>query len=323
MKCERLQTLQNKIKSGIYYEKLVNNPIPHHSRGIPELIFFAEKKGTIPIYTIVTPVFEHGFCIDHYLSAIANCASIPFDWILIDDASTDDSIKIITDFMRNNYIPLACDIMIIHNSAPIFETACDNILFSLSRSEIIIEIQADIFIKQVFFDRILIKASMNGINPSAVSGRCCHPLGWLASRTGEHENFPSVGFGLTGIRIDTPDVIKDQIGRLYCAETVNRGPWLVKSSDLERHGYLDEKNYFLDNSDHDFHLRLFRSQTRLPVYSPILIESPLAFGASRRQRSGLNEAIYNLNRREKIGSKLFLDFLENYIPYQASIEIPW
>ena len=63
---------------------------------------------------------------------------------------------------------------------------------------------------------------------------------------------------------------------MYRCETVNRGPWLLLKSDLERHGYLDERHFFQGNDDHDYHRRLFDAEGRRPLYVPLSLHAPLA-----------------------------------------------
>ena len=91
--------------------------------------------------------------------------------------------------------------------------------------------------------------------------------------------------------------------------TVPRGPWAVRKSDLERIGYLDERFFFLGNDDHDYHRRLYEATGRRPVYVPMSIDSPLARGANRQPRSGLNRTVFEMLKREKRGSPAFRRFL--------------
>jgi hypothetical protein len=127
-------------------------------------------------------------------------------------------------------------------------------------------------------------------------------LPWMFGRTRD-------AIGLYGRRIDTPDVIDDIRGRLYRCETVNRGPWLVFKSDLERHGYLDERHFFLGNDDHDYHRRIFEASGRRPVYLPMRLDSPPSLGARRRPRTGINRQVFRALSAEKRGSPEFHRFL--------------
>ncbi len=101
---------------------------------------------------------------------------------------------------------------------------------------------------------------------------------------------------------------------MYRCETVNRGPWLVFKTDLERHGYLDERHFFLGNDDHDYHRRLFDAEQRRPVYVPLSLHAPLALGAYRRKRSGVNRDVFMALHAEKRGSPAFHRFLNRLGP---------
>ena len=83
-------------------------------------------------------------------------------------------------------------------------------------------------------------------------------------------------------------------GKVYRCETVNRGPWALLKTDLDRHGYLDEQYFFLGNDDHDYHRRLFETEGRRPLYVPTSIYSPRRLGASRRARTGDNRTIFDM-----------------------------
>ena len=92
---------------------------------------------------------------------------------------------------------------------------------------------------------------------------------------------------------------------------MNRGPWVLLKSDLERHGYLDERHFFQGNDDHDYHRRVFEADGRRPLYVPIALYAPLALGAVRRTRTGLNREIFAALKAEKRGSPEFHRFLES------------
>ena len=115
--------------------------------------------------------------------------------------------------------------------------------------------------------------------------------------------------GLCGRSIETPERIDAIKGRAYRCETVNRGPWLLLKSDLERHGYLDERFFFLGNDDHDYHRRLFDAEGRRPIYVPMSLYSPLHLGAARRRRRGVNREVFEMLSAERRGSPAFREFL--------------
>ena len=216
-------------------------------------------------------------------------------------------------FFESRPSPLVARATIVRNPVPVYETACDNLGFTLAETEVVVEVQADIQIREQAFDALMLR----GCGPSrasAVSGRCGHTFrsleraGPLRSlfRRAAHESI-----GLCGKTIETPHVIDRLKGRIYRCETVNRGPWLVFKSDLERHGYLDERHFFLGNDDHDYHRRLFDAEQRRPIYVPLSLHAPLALGAFRRPRTGVNRDVFRMLKAEKRGSPDFHRFLRS------------
>ena len=91
--------------------------------------------------------------------------------------------------------------------------------------------------------------------------------------------------------------------------------------DLERHGYLDERHFFLGNDDHDFHRRLFQAEGRRPLRANSL-HAPLA--REPRRRTGVNRLSHNVLRAEKRGSPAFHGFLDSSTFVRArSNQLAW
>jgi hypothetical protein len=208
--------------------------------------------------------------------------------------------------------------MVLRNTVPIYETACDNLGFSLARTAISVELQADIQIREPGFDALFLRAAAAiDPRPSAVSGRCGHTFRWLKRRSFLGAVFHQASresVGLCGRAIESPERADALKGHVFRCETVNRGPWLVFTRDLERHGFLDERHFFLGNDDHDYHRRLFQTEGRFPVYVPISLSAPLAHGAARRERTGLNRTVFEVLSTEKRGSPDFHAFLASLGP---------
>lgn len=298
--------------SGEYFSRLVNQPAPHRLRKAPELVYHATLNALVPRFTVVMPAFNHADNIQNSLNATAAAASLPFDCIVVDDGSEDGTVERAEAFFDSRRSRLLAGATILRNPVPVYETACDNLGFTLADTEIVIEVQADIENREPAFDALFLRALSTSPSPSAISGRCGHTFRSLGSRArlGSWFRRRSRDFvGLCGKTIDTPEAVNALKGRVYRCETVNRGPWLLRKSDLQRHGYLDERHFFLGNDDHDFHRRLFEAEGRRPLYVPISLYSPLALGAQRRSRTGLNREVFNLLKAQKRGSPAFHRFL--------------
>ena len=299
--------------SGDYFSRLINQPAPHPLRQAPVLVYHATLTAAEPQFTVVMPTFNHESNIHDSLDGAATAASLPFDCIVVDDGSDDGTVERARSFFESHRPRLVNRATIIRNPVPAFETACDNLGFTLAQTEIIVEVQADIQIRETAFDVLFLRARTISTPPSAISGRCGHTFRLLGAglpfrslwRRGASESI-----GLCGKAIGTPELIQPIKGQVYRCETVNRGPWLVLKSDLERHGYLDERHFFLGNDDHDYHRRLFDAEGRRPIYVPLSLRAPLALGAMRRQRTGINREVFNALHAEKRGSPAFHRFLD-------------
>jgi glycosyltransferase involved in cell wall biosynthesis len=319
-----IDALLRRYESGEYFLRLINHPEPHRLRQAPVLVYYATLNAVEPRFTIVMPTFNHESNVQDSLEAAATAASLPFDCIIVDDGSEDVTVERATSFFESRRHPLVTRATIIRNPVPVYETACDNLGFALAETEIVVEVQADIQIREPAFDALFLRAYSTSPAPSAISGRCGHTFGLLRSggflrsltRRPSRESI-----GLCGKAIETPEVIDPIRGQMYRCETVNRGPWAVFKSDLQRHGYLDERHFFQGNDDHDYHRRLFDAEGRRPLYVPLSLHAPLALGAVRRRRTGVNRDVFNTLSAEKHGSPAFRQFLNSLTSSSVHIGI--
>ena len=143
----------------------------------------------------------------------------------------------------------------------------------------------------------LLKPFLNNDRIIGISGRCCH-------------NFQCTnGIGKLGMDVlkkiaDLPNI---DINSYYIGETCNRGPLLLNHTKLKELGYLDEVNYFLDNSDHDLFARAFLQKKWICGYVPIDFISLLENGTTRKQRNEINQKYYNIKKQlTKNGENGFL-----------------
>jgi hypothetical protein len=91
----------------------------------------------------------------------------------------------------------------------------------------------------------------------------------------------------------------------YVYETCNRGPLLLDRKKLEELDYLDEENYFLDDSDHDLMARAFLYKNYICGHVPIDYNSPMEDGSTRRQVvNEREEDRVNQREKDKIKAKL-------------------
>jgi len=95
----------------------------------------------------------------------------------------------------------------------------------------------------------------------------------------------SDGIGKLGINIEKSiEELNVKKKNFYIFDTCNRGPLLIDNSKLMELNYLDEKNYFLENSEHDLMLRARLLKNYICGYFPIDFNAPLKYGSTRNRK---------------------------------------
>jgi hypothetical protein len=194
---------------------------------------------------------------------------------------------------------------------PLFETSADNIGFFCSQGKYCLEIQADMEMTDKGYNMRLLQPFLLDNNIIGISGRCCHDFKC------------SKGIGKLGadILIKINDLPHVDINSYYIGETCNRGPLLLDREKLITMKYLDEVNYFLDNSDHDLFARAFVEKGWTCGYVPIDFFTLLENGTTRKKRDILNEMYYEKKKFEtQNGKNGFLFKNINNIPYRDVVK---
>src|ERR1700681_4639038 len=206
----RIDTLLCRHDSGEYFSRLVNHPAAHRLRERPELAYHATLNALEPRFTVVMPTFNHAPAIQDSIAAAATTASLPFDCIVVDDGSEDRTVERARAFFQSGPSSLLARATIIRNPVPVYETASDNLGFALAETEIIIETQADIQIREPGFDGLFLRALTTSPAPSAISGGCVHTFRSLRSGMDFRSLFSSRSselVGLCGHAIETPEAV--------------------------------------------------------------------------------------------------------------------
>lgn len=285
--------------------------------------------------SIVMPIYNQSNKIINVLKSLVALIYYPFHLVLIDDASSDGTVEILKEFFRSPELMNSKCIKytLIINETPVYETACDNMGFRVCDTEYIIEIQADITIKEYGFDKKMIVA-LDMFNLGTISGRLVHPFAVLDDYRAwkkyplwkciEYINKNYQCVGLMGERIFTNNPVNVSNSQsIYIGETNARGPWILRRSDLVLLDYLDEKNFFLGNDDHDYNRRIYERLGKKAGYIPIEQVSFESDGSTRKVRTGKNLEIFNYLKNEKKGSPVFNYFIKNYKPYLKLEKVPF
>jgi hypothetical protein len=264
-------------------------------------VFNTDKK---PVYSIVTPIYNQESIIVKNIRSIIEKTEDFFELILILDFCFDKTEEILLNYLdslqgtRENLI----QIRVFKNSEkPLFETKCDNLGFRASLGIYCLEIQADMEMTEQGYNLELEKPFKMFKNIIAVSGRCAHNL------------FTDLAIGKLGDDIEQ-ELDQDEITRgvFYSFETCSRGPLLLHRTKLEELGFLNEIDFFLDNSDHDLMARAFLEKQYICGYVPIEFKSPIQDGSTRSTKY-IDCPQYEINKVEKERlSKICDSSLEKY-----------
>jgi glycosyltransferase involved in cell wall biosynthesis len=281
-----------------YYDgTLVNSPSPN-KLSVDPICIYLKDFNTIPEFSVVVPIHNQEKIIVTNLNSILHHMDGTFELILIIDASNDTTLETILEWIETVNCSSLTKLIVILSVTPLFETAADNIGFRLASAPLIMEIQADMRMTEKGFNRILERPFKKYENVIGVSGRCAHNF--------IHTN----GVGKIGVLVEKPyDPILSQ-NSFYIFGTCNRGPLLLQKSKLKELGYLDEANYFLDNSEHDLFARAFVQKGWICGYVPIEFVSPISDGSTRKPRDTLNQMIYNEYKETKKGG-FFKEYLHS------------
>jgi len=257
--------------------------------------------------SIIIPVFNKAKIIEEQLRCLLSCLTKRAEIILIDDGSIDNSSKLALNLLSTFDRPFT----ILRTEFPIYETACDCVGLEISSGHYICELQSDIFLNDIGFDRKLID-SLEVNEFCSVSGRGGHSWSYMFSfwqkliafllGNLKFKDISSSGFsvGRLGMKVFDNKVILDCSS--YSVDTNNRGPWMTSKQVISEIGFLNEKEFFLGNDDHDFNWRGFKKGYKAG-YVNVNFNSYFEDGSTRQKREGVNLDIYNWLEKNKKGTQ--------------------
>ena len=282
-----MESLEQKINNRYKDKIFINEPIPYDETSKVEILLNKDYNENNPLFSIVIPVHNQERIIEKNLQSVFNNISNKyFEVILVIDACSDNTKSVLFSFIDKISHPLLTKLLILESNIPLFETSADNLGFYCSRGDYIIEIQADMEITEYGFNMKLLKPFQKLENIIAVSGRCCCDLTIVQNRGGNI--IDKLVYGELYASIDKE--------AFYVGETCNRGPLILDRKKLVELQYLDEKNYFLDNSDHDLFVRAYIQKGYICGHISIDFHAPFEDGSTRKPRNELNQKVYNYKK---------------------------
>ncbi len=164
--------------------RLVNSRV--NARLKKHKIFVADLE---PQITVVVPVFDQQEVIFKHLKSIMQCMRSPFEFIVINDASTDEShreiMRFIDDCDRNSG---TCISLKYYKTVwPWFETRCDDFAIRESLGLYVIEIQADMLIMENGFDSVMLDLMQKDDSIFALSARGTHEINAIFTALNQHK----------------------------------------------------------------------------------------------------------------------------------------
>lgn len=282
-----MTSLEIKINNRYKENVFINNPLPYDETSKIEVVVNKDYNDNFPLFSIVVPIHNQERIIERNLqSIIDNMTEENFELILIIDACSDNTKSVIFDSVEKLSNLLLTKLIILESFIPLFETSADNLGFYCSRGDYILEIQADMQILEYGFNMKLLKPFKKLDNIIAISGRCCCDLTIVQNRGGNI--IDKLCFPEAYQKIDKE--------AFYIGETCNRGPLILDRKKLVELQYLDEKNYFLDNSDHDLFVRAYIQKGYICGHISVDFYAPFEDGSTRKPRNELNQKVYNYKK---------------------------
>lgn len=261
----------------------VNSPVEPEGVRPVELAYSRVFREEEPFMSIVMPIHNQSAIIAKNLESILRMTTgNSYEMLLILDACSDSTESVVVSLFTSCVVPtLLTSVVVFRSPTPLFETACDNIGFLCSRGKYILEIQADMEMTELGYNRKLLTPFLQIPTVIGVSGRCCESFTFRD------------GVGKLGFRVEHPLHPSIDRGLFYIYETCNRGPLLLDREKVRQLGYLDERNYFLNYSEHDLFARAYAYRQWICGYRPIEFSSPMGDGTTRKERDELNTYWYS------------------------------
>jgi glycosyltransferase involved in cell wall biosynthesis len=149
---------------------------------VPELLVTRMLQSTVCEISVVMPCFNQQAIIDEVLTQLVSSIESNFELIIIDDASTDETLERIKIFSSGNFENTKLtSLKVYSNPRSGFETYCDFFGFENANGEFLLEIQADMFIRDPGFDLRMIAALKRNQDVFALSGRGTHKISEVVS----------------------------------------------------------------------------------------------------------------------------------------------
>ena len=159
----------------------------------------SRESGNVDL-TIVIPIHNQRERVLLNLESILENATSKYELILIDDNSKDGTSKLLNQYLQESLLQKYSNCISIKyftTSIPVYETKCDEFGIKRSMTEYVIEIQADMNVREKGFDSKLLALIKSNPKMLGISGRATHTFEELSFELLEKQTREK--FDITGI----------------------------------------------------------------------------------------------------------------------------
>jgi hypothetical protein len=235
-----------------------------------------------PEYSLIMPSHCAASTIEQTLPTICQYTVGLWEVIFILDSSWDTSLQTI----RTVLLSAACTgnpgllrARVLLQTSSIYETSSDNLGLLLAKpSHFYVEVQADMFLTKLGWNRDLARPLFEHSDIFSVSGRCAH-----GASGGPY-------IGRCGVDVGAEDVTLAEETRdsAIVYQTSNRGPVVWRADALRALKFFDEVNFILGDDDHDLNRRAnFRGWHTAYKYAHMYAPLDLSPGRSAALKAGM------------------------------------
>lgn len=232
------------------------------------------------------------------LNGIFNNTISKFEFIAVLDGCTDNSEKIVLDFLQNNKNKNLVHFNVLY-ADNVFETKANNIAAKASNGRYIVIVQDDCVITEYGWDERILRPFKYYRDVFAVSGNCAHNWKFNENRKDDLHFFPAEPKDWCDILIHHDHANKTTCSKDIFAirQSVNRGPLAIDRFDLIKLGYFDEEFAPLENDDHDLMYRARYSLGKVCGYYGIDFVSKPEWGGTRNEQGQTKQWVYAANHK--------------------------
>jgi len=317
-------------------EKLIEyvDDFEHRSGGfeLPSISYLGSLSNPVALkskFLMAIPIKNQEEGILDVLDSLLGSISLPSSLGIIFDNCTDNSQELTVQYFleKFNSYHLLNAVHLFSSCGELFETTCENIIFSLEEAEFNLSLQADIHLNDPSFQQRALTAFNKIDNLLALSGRAIvgfepsqmpfkfsslallpfRIFNWVSKvATGRlflyGLRFSSFYFGdISEFGVSKMNFLKNQENTVYLGEATIRGPLVWRGSFFRKLGGLDDVGYYLGRDDCDLSWRGWVECKWRSGYLPCRSYSIPSAGTTRKSRTP--ETLRQMKMREDLSQK--------------------